>query len=385
MSLSLSPPSATDESAVLVLRQALTARQLAPAEVTAPGGEAYAFVCSTGTPYVLAGVRVDPQAEFTERGAAFLQAALAGERVTARVTVCERLPDTARIALPTPADARALAGLVWREMPEAHQAADELRATVLRLGLVNGCPMDDVRPRAAGGRVTIGDLTAQQALLVLRLLGTRPHAPFRPSSWQYLHDLAALLRDRLRETVPPAITTAADPVCGTCRDSRDPGITLGDAAPDQIRALAAHLADGPRRVTPRRPPRPGPRPACPGVHSEPAQDPLITAVRAVLAAAGWTRADKRTTGGEVLEFTGSGRLALTHLPGGAHQLTVSGTGDGEQGVHRVTVPCGDNVLPLLRLVVGHQRSLPGTLDGFLEAVAGRYSSLTVESGTGGRL
>ncbi|MGW6454701.1 hypothetical protein ACWF94_02035 [Streptomyces sp. NPDC055078] len=100
-------------------------------------------------------------------------------------------------------------------------------------------------------------MTIPQALLLLRLLDGQRPAHFRNGDRRHIEKLAGLLRTRLR-TVLPGVAVDADLACRSCSYSRNHQISIGDAAADQIHALAGRLADGPRRAPARsraRPPR----------------------------------------------------------------------------------------------------------------------------------
>ncbi|GAA2254202.1 hypothetical protein GCM10010232_48990 [Streptomyces amakusaensis] len=374
----------TGVTALFALRQALTVRLLNPVELGRQDGAVYTVAFATSTPYVLAGIPVDPARQFTADQARALESALRERRITARVTVPEDVFRQARISLPTTEDVRALTALVWREMPDAHRAAHELRTVLLRLGELHRCPMRSVLPRADGGRVAIGNLTVPQTLFVLRLLGT-PTAHFRQNNPRHLDQLAGLLRYRLSKAAP-GIQVTADPACSTCQDSRGHEITLGEALPQQARTLAERLVKGPP-PTPLQSPgtrTPAGHRRTPAPRTAPRPDPLSVAVRAVLTTAGWTESGTARARGLTMEFgTGPARIRLTCNTGtGIHSLTLPGpaSSDGAiPGSRQVTVPCGDHPLPLLSLLMDHQSTLPATMDGFLEAVTVAYPGATVQT------
>ncbi|MGW1976562.1 hypothetical protein [Streptomyces sp. NPDC001889] len=207
-------------------------RRLGLSPVLATGsGTVVTVAIPDSLPTTLLGVPAVPLNGHEEATIGALEQALLQRGVRTRVTVIDLDRPAPQITFTTPADARAFAQLIERELPPAQRAAEQLRAALHRAGVTTAAPSTVL------GVVTVGAVSAPQARLLYRLLGGQAvDLPDHPR--RHGEDLASQLASVLAAVLPegPAVRVAAEPDGADCPCAL--GIILGEVLPVRARQLA---------------------------------------------------------------------------------------------------------------------------------------------------
>lgn len=195
-----------------------------------------------GTPAVTVTIQQDGTGTFLLPGAAglardaaaTLRQALLQWNVKATVSTRDLVGAPALVlALASAADAQRLASLVKENLPEPHAAAHRLHEALH----VAGIHADDLRATPEG-LVSIGDITAEMAAALCRVLSGRSCEDLDLESWQDLEQLADRLAIDLQSLLSTPVDAVANPVCAQCQYTSTHQVTLGTLTPERARRLA---------------------------------------------------------------------------------------------------------------------------------------------------
>ncbi|MER6125951.1 hypothetical protein ABT173_25650 [Streptomyces sp. NPDC001795] len=171
--------------------------------------------------------------------AARLQRLMTDSGIDALVKVVEWGPGIAlKVAVASPQDAHLLSQLVMDNLSTEHRAALRLRNTFA------AAEISKSEIRAEAGVVRLGDLSAEDAVVLYRALGGEedPIKDLDLDDWRTLDLLTELLQKTVSAAADADVTARAKPACATCIAARPHRITLGSLYADNAQHLADALA-----------------------------------------------------------------------------------------------------------------------------------------------
>ncbi|MCT9107590.1 hypothetical protein [Streptomyces mirabilis] len=159
--------------------------------------------------------------------------------IDALVDVVEWGPGAAlKVTLASPRDAQLLSQLVMDNLSAEHRAALQLRTTFQAAGISKN------EVRADTGVVRLGDVSAEDAVVLYRALGGEDDLvkDLDLDNWRSLDVLSDLVHKTASAAAGADVAAEPKPACSTCRAARPHRITLGSLPCDHARRLTVTLA-----------------------------------------------------------------------------------------------------------------------------------------------